>query len=163
MGIIDNKGKIFGKLNLIDLICILLVIAAIVLIAVKVTSTVSNNTCDIEYTVQIKGVRMPTVDALNSANDFIVKKAKDTRIPAGTIISVTYVPATTTVQHDNGEYEIIPQPEKYDVTITVNAKATVSAKGYFVGSYQVLCGDEIELSNGKCETSGVVKSLTELK
>ena len=38
MSVIDKKGKLFGKLNIIDLLAILLIVAVLALIGYKLTS-----------------------------------------------------------------------------------------------------------------------------
>lgn len=38
MRVIDKKGKLFGKLNIIDLLAILLIVAVLALIGYKLTS-----------------------------------------------------------------------------------------------------------------------------
>lgn len=59
MRIIDEKGKLFGKLNIIDLIAILVVLAVLALLGIKMTSgngALSGNGQRIVYTVKVPGV-----------------------------------------------------------------------------------------------------------
>ena len=60
MSIIDKKGKLFGKLNIIDLIAIVLILAVLALIAYKLldgkSSGLSGGGQSIVYTVEVKGV-----------------------------------------------------------------------------------------------------------
>ena len=60
MSIIDKKGKLFGKLNIIDLIAIVLILAVLALIAYKLldgkSGGLSSGGQSIVYTVEVKGV-----------------------------------------------------------------------------------------------------------
>ena len=59
MRIIDEKGKLFGKLNIIDLIAILIVLAVLALLGVKLTSgsgILGSGGQRIVYTVKVPGV-----------------------------------------------------------------------------------------------------------
>ena len=60
MSIIDKKGKLFGKLNIIDLIAIVLILAVLALIAYKLldgkSGGLSGGGQSIVYTVEVKGV-----------------------------------------------------------------------------------------------------------
>ena len=60
MSIIDKKGKIFGKLNLIDLIALILIVAVLALIGYKLldnqSGALGGEGEPVVYTVKVKGV-----------------------------------------------------------------------------------------------------------
>ena len=60
MSIIDKKGKLFGKLNIIDLIAIVLILAVLALIGYKLmdgkSSSLASGGQSIVYTVEVKSV-----------------------------------------------------------------------------------------------------------
>lgn len=60
MSMIDKKGKIFGKLNIIDLIAILLIVAVLALIGYKLLvrspGGLAGEGQAVVYTVEVKGV-----------------------------------------------------------------------------------------------------------
>lgn len=56
---IDEKGKLFGKLNIIDLIAIILILAVVVLLGYKLTSSsggFAENGQQVRFTVKVEGV-----------------------------------------------------------------------------------------------------------
>ncbi len=60
MSIIDKKGKLFGKLNIIDLIAIILIVAVLALIGYKLldngSGSLGGEGKPVVYTVEVKGV-----------------------------------------------------------------------------------------------------------
>ena len=65
--ILDKNGKLFGKINIIDVAVILVAIAVVIGVFVRFTGgagKIVKETKKIEYVVQISGVRGYTVDAL---------------------------------------------------------------------------------------------------
>ena len=56
---IDEKGKLFGKLNIIDLIAIILIVAVVALLGYKLTSSsggFTENGQQVRFTVKVEGV-----------------------------------------------------------------------------------------------------------
>ena len=66
MKIIDEKGKLFGKINIIDLIIVLVIFAlsAATFIKFRTSDAYMSKDTIIEYTLLVENVRTPTVDAL---------------------------------------------------------------------------------------------------
>ncbi len=66
MKIVDEKGKLFGKINLIDLLALVLVAAALVLLAVRFLRPADSNpvsgTTKLVYTAQVQSVDQATYD-----------------------------------------------------------------------------------------------------
>ena len=59
MKVVDEKGKLFGKLNIIDLLVVVLLIVAVALVATKLLgkdSAGSVGTTVLTYTVKVEGV-----------------------------------------------------------------------------------------------------------
>ena len=60
MSIIDKKGKLFGKLNIIDLIAIVLIVAVVVLLGAKLMGGqnigLAGEGQPVVYTVKVDGV-----------------------------------------------------------------------------------------------------------
>lgn len=56
---IDEKGKLFGKLNIIDLIAIILIVAVVALLGYKLTASsggFTENGQQVRFTVKVEGV-----------------------------------------------------------------------------------------------------------
>ncbi len=68
MKIVDEKGKLFGKINLIDLLALVLVAAALILLAVRFLRPAESNpvsgTTKLVYTAQVQAVDQATYDEI---------------------------------------------------------------------------------------------------
>ncbi len=66
MKIVDEKGKLFGKINLIDLLALVLVAAALILLAVRFLRPAGDDpvsgTTKLIYTAQVQSVDQATYD-----------------------------------------------------------------------------------------------------
>ena len=66
MKIVDENGKVFGKLNLVDLGIVLLLILAVAAVGYKLVRErfIERETAVIEYTLRVEGLRQQSVDAI---------------------------------------------------------------------------------------------------
>lgn len=76
MKIVDEKGKLFGKLNVIDFLAIVVLIAALIFVAIRFLLPKAGDataaTTKLTYTVQVSGVDLPTYNEVMrhmAAND----------------------------------------------------------------------------------------------
>lgn len=130
----DKNGKILGKLNIIDLLAI---IVAVVLIGggiyrfygkmEKETST----PVTIEYTMEINNIRQFTVDALNKKGDVFTPK---TNLNGGTIIDVQTAPYVQGGVMADGSVVRAEVPERYTAYITVRTEGRSGAMVYLDSS-----------------------------
>ena len=134
---IDNKGKLFGKINIIDLCVILIIIAAIGVTVFKFKfsahSDVSDANGTVTYTVTTKGVRDFTVKQFK-VGDKMFDKENDKYM--GDVVSVSSEPAMDFITCADGSMKYVAMPERYDLTVVVSSQARIS-------------GDEIITSGGK--------------
>ena len=73
MSIIDKKGKLFGKLNIIDLIAVILIVAVVALLGYKLTSNQGGGLAGegqpVVYTVKIRNVDQRIYDFIQDEVD----------------------------------------------------------------------------------------------
>ena len=161
MKLIDEKGKLFGKINVIDLCVILIVVLALSLFAIKKVSfkKTENAGVEITYTVNIKNVRSQTVSELENSKDLGVFAGK-TGEALGVITKVTSEESEDFVVDKNGNYVKTVQPDRYDVTITLTTMGTENANGvYTEGGKQLFIGEGVTISTSNIETTGEVLSI----
>lgn len=133
MKIVDEKGKLFGKLNIIDLLVILLVVAAVVLVGIKLMGKggVSGGAgTTLTYTVVVRGVPQAAYDNMKS---YVEAEGGDQLMANGDMLN-GYVTGMTEVPHDsvariksnaNGEkVEFMLDADTLDVTFTITAQVT---------------------------------------
>ncbi len=131
MKIIDEKGKLFGKINLIDLLALVLVAAALVLLAVRFLGPAGsdpvNGTSKLVYTAQVQAVDQATYDEVMRQ----MEKAggKDQLMANGELLDayVTKVEATPHVGYNtDAAGNVVRDVEdfeggRWDLTFTVEA------------------------------------------
>ena len=161
MRLIDEKGRIFGKINIIDLCLVLIIALAIGGYFIKKGSVSETQTVykTITYNVEIKGIRKPTLEQFENK--------------IGQALSVTktgeYLGAVTKVQHKdskalvidkNGKHVETTQPDRYDIILTVETDGTETAKGVFTqGGKQLFIGETLNITSESAETSGEILNI----
>lgn len=172
--IIDTKGKIFGKISIVD-ICVVLIIIIGALGAYFTISTVNGGAIsqnskvvlnssapvlEATITFELKGVRDVTRDSLLEGDE--VFETEDNKF-IGTINEVTYKAATKDYVAADGSIYIAEIPESYDVMVTVDAKGKKTSSGFYTESdLQILYGKEIEIKTSSVKTKPKVVGI-ELK
>lgn len=166
--IIDNKGKLFGKVSIVD-ICVILVVVVGVVGAYFTVSTLnsgklndnsklalnsSSPAVSATVTFTVKGVRSMTKDALRVGDEMY--DAKDNKL-IGTISKVTAEPAKSDFIAADGTFYKSVIPEKFDVDIYVDVKGKNTETGFHTESeLQLLYGKELEIKTPTVKTTPVI-------
>ena len=108
-----------------------------------------------EITYEIKQVRQVTVDAIN-VGDPIYHYDKGTYI--GKIITKDVKPYSEEVEYE-GKFVMAEIPEKYVVTIVVQADIEETDQYYLVGGEQSRVGIEFRLKNKEFSSWGTVMNI----
>ena len=139
--LIDEKGRLFGKLSVIDAVVIVVIIVLAVAGVVKFTAldkSAVGASDTITYTVQIKGVRDYTANGLQ-VGDVLYENAGGTAI--GVIKNVEISPAMTTQVTVDGSFVRVPVENRYDVVLTVEGEGLVSNGRYYLNkTYEISAG-----------------------
>lgn len=157
--IIDEKGKLFGKINIIDLAAIVIIIVSVAAICFKFGFSAHKNVGsandEITYVMKVKAIRDTSADALKIGDQLTEKTTKK---KIGEIIDKRVETAKEVVNKVDGtltrEVEI---PGRYDVYITVKGNGIVNDTGYFLdGAYQLGTFSSVVFSSKYIETTGTV-------
>lgn len=103
MKIVDEKGKLFGKINLIDLLAIIILVAAVVLLAARFLAPSGpagkSETAKLTYTVQAQAVDQATYDQVLR---FLAEgEGKDQLMANGELVDGAYVVGVEATPHIN--------------------------------------------------------------
>lgn len=168
MKLVDEKGKLFGILNIIDLLVILLLIVAVALIGWKVlkkdgASNVSRTI--LTYTVEVEGVDQEVYEGIKA---YVPGESGigDQLMANGEMVDA-YVTSVTATPHEggitmtdvNGTTMTFPvEEDTLDLTFTIQANV-VNAVTNEVGTQEVRIGKShivktvhFELTNGTITT-----------
>ncbi len=162
MRLIDEKGRIFGKINIIDICLVLVIVLAVGGFFLKKASVSETQTVykDITYTVKIEAIRKPTVEQFQDklGQSLYVTKTGEY---LGTVADVVCTDAEGLAIDKNGNYIKTTQPDRYDITIAIQTKGTETAKGVFTeGGKQLFIGETLNITSATAETSGEIMSIT---
>lgn len=171
--ILDKKGKLFGKISIVDLFVVLIVIigiAGIFFTKAKLDNTeiLANDSKmlikssaeldKLEIELKVKEVRDITRDAI-IVGDEVYTTANDKLL--GTVVRVASEPSVRNVVSDNGTVYKAEVPERYDVTIVVEADGKKKEDGYYTESNaQLLYGKEMEIKTSTVQTTPKITGIT---
>lgn len=145
MRLIDNQGRLFGKINLIDVLLILVILAAVAFGVYKMTQgEVVINAPEKNVTVQFYG---------NALYPFVIQNIKegdtirslDTNDVIGKIVKIEVGDAINLVSTADGRTVISTIPDKYSVYITVEGKASLVNNIPHAGNTPLLVGHELKI------------------
>lgn len=158
MAILDSKGRLFGKINLLDLGAALVILLVIIGIFVFPGTTgsvaqVGTKTVPIEVDLIVRGLNVRDPDRL-FAEGFT--KGGKTKViirnqPYGQIgiKSIQVLPRTLTVSQPDGSVKELPDPRannfSTDMLLTLEGKAQITNDGPVLGNSKVKIGTTFEL------------------
>ena len=154
MKLVDEKGKLFGKLNIVDLLVILVIVAAAALLALKLLgggNIVGSSPDKLTYTVRVMEVDPSTYD---SVCQFVDRESgkKDQLMSSGQFLNgyIVDVAASTHVPSPSDEVG----GETLDLLFTIEvipsdaAQNTVGTQEVRIGKAHIVKSQHIEFENG---------------
>ena len=161
MKIIDSKGKLFGKINIIDLLVILALVILGFSLVFKASSDIQKNLKTdtvIEYTVEVNSVRQPTVDAINKNFEGLIEY--DTEKSLGNIVNIEVSKAEELLKLVDGTYKKVELEDKYDIVLTIKADGTETNDSYYTRDGKALAtGDVLSIYNDYVLCSGMITNI----
>lgn len=163
MKIIDEKGKLFGKLNVIDLLVVLLVIA---LAAVLVQRTLDRSKDDessksnytLTFQTMIKGVNPVYYDTIqkyvNPGTGLTDQLVSNNKLIDGYVLDCVAVPHESYVTTSDGTVKLVQggEDDRLDLTFTLQAQ-TDDPVTNMVGTQQVHVGSPYVIKTAHFELS----------
>lgn len=149
MKLVDEKGRLFGKLNIIDFLVIILLVAAVALVGIKLMGkggTSAAGGTQLTYTVLVKGVEPAayesTVRYIEDAEGGDQLMANGETL-SGWVTDVQSAPHTSVAKvatNENGEkVEIMLDANTVDLTFTIKANITNTTTNE-VGTQEIRVG-----------------------
>ncbi|MGD1914149.1 MAG: DUF4330 domain-containing protein [Rivularia sp. (in: cyanobacteria)] len=169
MAILDSKGRLFGKFNILDIgaaLVILLVIAGIFLFPGTTGSVaqVGTTTKPIEVDLIVRGLKVRDIDRLSDQGfnkggktNVIIRNQPYGQIP---IKSIEVLPRKIIVTQPDGSIKLVPDPRENifstDMLLTLAGKATITDSGPVLGNSKVKIGVPFELEGFNYNFKGSV-------
>ncbi len=125
--LIDEKGRIFGAVSLLDILAVLVAAALAAAVYIRFFSegrvTGGGEEDKFTYVLRLEGVRQETIDALR-VGDKLYDAENSTCI--GTLSAKNTEEARDFYQTLDGQIVERPVPDRYDLCLTVEASGIVS-------------------------------------
>lgn len=157
MRLIDEKGRIFGKVSIIDIGIIVVLGLFLAGIYVKgnisVVREIKAAPQKLQVSILISELRQPSVDAIEEG--IPVWEGK-TGPYLGTLIKKDVQPAVKWVDAADGRVVQTTIPGKYDVTITIEGEGVMDEKTTLLGNAEMRVGSTVYVKGGKFSVMGVV-------
>ena len=133
MKIIDNNGRLFGRISVIDVIVLLVVAVMAVALYLKTntmthTSTTNNNE-KFTYRIYARGVASYVEDDLR-LEDTLFDEDRTKSGCLGVIKAIEVLPGTEQVAFDDGTVDIVPSEDTVDLLLTIEGQGIVNGKSY---------------------------------
>jgi hypothetical protein len=149
---LDERGRFFGKVNIVDVI-VLLVIIAVVAFAVVRTTGGSSTTFPVTVTYTVEEVRQATVNALTDA----VAAKGTVRDDGGTVLGkVVEVTPRPTQEENTATGQAYVSQVYSDVDIVVQGTGSLSGSTVRIGSVMVRVGKKVTLVGAGFEVQTVI-------
>ncbi len=163
--LIDKKGKLFGRFNIIDFLFVLIIAVAISATVYKFGFSANKDAAiaseKIEYVLKAEKVRKYTVDAFE-IGDTVYDDESSKAI--GVITKVDYKPTEQHLEKSDGTIAKSIMPQRYDAYVTVECNARISDDGYFAnGTKQIAKFSTIKITTQKVEVTTKVDGVNILK
>ncbi|HWQ29596.1 MAG TPA: DUF4330 domain-containing protein [Negativicutes bacterium] len=161
MALMDKKGRLFGKINIVDLsivLILLLLAGGVYYVFFGGSSKQVTATNKVVYEFEITNVNKDFVDAITDG-DPIRDSVRGNEL--GTVTGKVERPATM-LNEDliNGRYVIAKVPDAYDVAITIEAQANITPANVIVGGAEVKVGKKFFIKGKGYANQGFVTKMT---
>lgn len=150
---IDKKGKLFGIINIIDLLFILILGVALVggFLRFKDSNIVAESTNPGKISFLVDDVRQATVDNILEGQDLY---HYDKGIFLGKITAVEVSPYKKPTEFQ-GEWIEAEVPGKNSILITLDVEVTQNEKSYLIGGEEIRVGNEYRVKSKTSAFTGV--------
>lgn len=129
--LLDEKGKLFGKISIIDIGVLLLIVALFCGSYYKFFIVDKNHNAakfdTLEYKILVRAVRRQTVDAIEIGSDIYDVKTDSSM---GKIVNKEVLPATEQLTKADGTMVIAEKPERFNVLVTIQVPGVETKYGF---------------------------------
>ncbi len=152
---LDERGRIFGKVNVVDILVLLVIIAVVAFAVVRFTGA-SAESVPLKVTYTAEEVRQLTVDAIEDVVDVNGTVRDEGGTVLGKVDSVEVTPTEVEYMTPQGQLEAFDSPIFKDVKIVVRGEGSMSGETKRIGSVPMRVGRKITLIGSGFEVQTVI-------
>jgi len=166
---IDEKGKLFGKVSIIDVIAVIVILGVGAVVGMKYIIPAGSGTVtkpqSFEHVIKIRGVRTFTIDAFEKtrAERGLAQDAR-TREELCEVVAVEYVQAMRSDVLMDGTYEEFEIPDRFDVFVTLRVDGgKANDTGYYTfQNREITVGSGIRVQTKYAASTGEIWAIREI-
>ncbi|MBN2260716.1 MAG: DUF4330 domain-containing protein [Clostridiales bacterium] len=161
MKIINEKGKLFGIINVFDLMVLLVIIAGLIFIGSRINFNQSETAIEeqkMEITFLIEEVRFATVEAMTIGDKLY---EYDTNLYFGEVVAFEYENHPVFIETDSGELVKVLNDERFDIYVTVESNVVKGPFNVSIATKRVAVGRHLTLLGRYAAVDGVVVKMVE--
>jgi hypothetical protein len=158
---LDGKGRLFGRVNLLDLGIVLLIIGALAFAGYKkwvVNPRIAPVLRTYIVKVLVEDIRQATVKELVPG---AVVREVDANAVMGTVIFAAVQPGRKLVETADGRFVLAEMPEKFDVILTIEAQAQVTDWTIRIANTDLRIGTAVKVGSKRFLVKGIIVGLEE--
>lgn len=163
MKIVNEKGKLFGLINVVDLIVLVVVLLLAAALFIKFVLPAANEVISPEsqmvVTVRIRGVMDYMKDQIKEIEPGAALVAGSEYVAGTKVVSVEEVPYKAAVNTDEGEFKTATDPQKYDIVIKFSASQNKGSAIYKVGNQEVRVGRGFTFKTQTVEQNAIIERI----
>ncbi|MZP29492.1 DUF4330 family protein [Heliobacterium undosum] len=161
MKLVNEKGRLFGIINPLDLLILLAVVALVAGLATKTKTIVQTTETAVQFEVVIKKV-LPEVAAGLDPKESLVGggtffEQRDVRVE-----SIQVVPSRQSQTNAQGQLTVTDDPYMKDVHLVVRGVSRSATADLRVGNQEIKAGKEYYYKTQKTQLLGTVTKVTVL-
>lgn len=161
--IIDEKGRLFSKISIVDIAVLVFVICAAAFIVMKFFAPAGNlagaEQVNCEYIVKVQNVRQASVDAIEKSVGMNVTDS--TGVFLGTLKKIDSVkPYQSIVTKPNGSMVLADMPEKFELLASIEVSGTKTTDSIMVSNKRELSvGSHLSITTPEITVEVVVTKI----
>ncbi|MFA7636420.1 MAG: DUF4330 domain-containing protein [Monoglobales bacterium] len=161
--IIDEKGRLFSKVSIVDIAIVIFIICAAAFVGLKFLAPVGTfagaEQVNCEYTFKVQNVRQASVDALKKS---VGENAYDsTGVFLGTVKEVKKVePYMVAVKKTDGTMALSESPDKFSIEVSVEVSGIKTVDSIMVSNKRELSvGSHLSISTPEIVVETVITEI----
>lgn len=158
--ILDQRGRLFGKVNVVDLLVVVVIVAVVVFAASRVTPITPTTTSPVRVTFSVQGVRNDVAASIQQRWKVGTLVYNQGGTPVlGKIESIKVSSTQEEFLTQDGQLKVFASPLLRDVTVVITGDAVVSSSSISIGGKTIMEGDTLTIVANKSSRSAMVMGI----
>lgn len=162
--IIDNKGRLFGKISIIDILIVAVVLAAVAGVVYKFKISKAEG-------IFVKPDKLQVVFYTEELPDFVatdIKQGDIVKDPVknavfGKVTGIEIDKSVSFTQNDNGDIKVSSKPGYVSIKLYVEGNGTFSTNGITINNADYAIGKQFEIRAGRSAIWTRIKEIKKIE